>query len=302
MIRVCVAILIALCFVPAPAGAVSICDPDGVQTSGSIYRICMPPARSTTASWSSGRTASRMPARRSRFPRISCASATSAFPTLVNGLGFAFATNSYSKTGLAVLQGKDDILDLVNIFAAQKGTPAEGLPGRRLGRRNHHGAQRRAAARTSSRPASRRAGRSATSRCRSTTSATPARRSSTSSRASFRAIRSIPIRRAGRRSGTPTTSSSSSRSCSTRPTAHRLDQWVAVARLPVRRRPTTSRPSSCRSRTCSATASSTSTTRRQTLGGFPFDNRSPWYTGLGQRRLLNSWCRASPPTRPRSRR
>ena len=44
-------------------------------------------------------------------------------PEIVNGLGFAFATNSYSKTGLAVLQGKDDILDLVKIFTAEHGKP-----------------------------------------------------------------------------------------------------------------------------------------------------------------------------------
>jgi pimeloyl-ACP methyl ester carboxylesterase len=44
-------------------------------------------------------------------------------PEIVNGLGFGFATNSYSKTGLAVLQGKADILDLVNIYTAQKGAP-----------------------------------------------------------------------------------------------------------------------------------------------------------------------------------
>ena len=42
-------------------------------------------------------------------------------PDIVNGLGFAFATNSYSKTGLAVLQGKADILDLVNIFTLAEG-------------------------------------------------------------------------------------------------------------------------------------------------------------------------------------
>ena len=44
-------------------------------------------------------------------------------PDLINDLGFAFATNSYSKTGMAIRQGKDDILDLVNIFASQKGQP-----------------------------------------------------------------------------------------------------------------------------------------------------------------------------------
>jgi pimeloyl-ACP methyl ester carboxylesterase len=44
-------------------------------------------------------------------------------PGLVNGLGFAFATNSYSKTGMAIVQGRDDILDLVRIFSETKGTP-----------------------------------------------------------------------------------------------------------------------------------------------------------------------------------
>ena len=42
---------------------------------------------------------------------------------VITSLGFGFATNSYSKTGMAILQGKDDILDLVNIYAAQKGMP-----------------------------------------------------------------------------------------------------------------------------------------------------------------------------------
>ena len=44
-------------------------------------------------------------------------------PQVINSLGFGFATTSYSKTGLAVLQGADDILDLVNIYTGQKGKP-----------------------------------------------------------------------------------------------------------------------------------------------------------------------------------
>jgi pimeloyl-ACP methyl ester carboxylesterase len=45
-------------------------------------------------------------------------------PDLITAQGFAFATNSYSKTGLAVLQGKADVLDLVRIFATTHGRPA----------------------------------------------------------------------------------------------------------------------------------------------------------------------------------
>jgi pimeloyl-ACP methyl ester carboxylesterase len=44
---------------------------------------------------------------------------------LANGLGFGFATNSYSKTGLAIVEGRNDILDLVNIYKAQKGNPSK---------------------------------------------------------------------------------------------------------------------------------------------------------------------------------
>jgi len=44
-------------------------------------------------------------------------------PEIINSLGFGFATNSYAKTGMAIKQGKADILDLVNIYAAQKGQP-----------------------------------------------------------------------------------------------------------------------------------------------------------------------------------
>jgi predicted peptidase len=44
-------------------------------------------------------------------------------PATINQLGFGFATNSYNKTGLAVRQGMDDILDLVKIYTAQQGAP-----------------------------------------------------------------------------------------------------------------------------------------------------------------------------------
>jgi pimeloyl-ACP methyl ester carboxylesterase len=38
-------------------------------------------------------------------------------------MGFAFATNSYSVTGLAVVEGIQDIIDLVTIFSEAKGAP-----------------------------------------------------------------------------------------------------------------------------------------------------------------------------------
>jgi pimeloyl-ACP methyl ester carboxylesterase len=44
-------------------------------------------------------------------------------PGIINGLGFAFATTGYSKNGLAVLEGVDDLLDLVGIFSSTLGQP-----------------------------------------------------------------------------------------------------------------------------------------------------------------------------------
>ncbi len=80
---------------------------------------------STTACSSSGRTVFRTPARRSQIPEDQLCLDGICIPDIVNQLGFGFATNSYSKTGLAILEGKADILDLVNIYAAQKGAPSK---------------------------------------------------------------------------------------------------------------------------------------------------------------------------------
>ena len=43
-------------------------------------------------------------------------------PTIVNSMGYAFATTSYSVNGLAVKQGIADILDLINVFKEKAGT------------------------------------------------------------------------------------------------------------------------------------------------------------------------------------
>ena len=44
-------------------------------------------------------------------------------PFLVNSMGYAFATTSYSENGLVVKQGIVDILDLIDVFEAQVGAP-----------------------------------------------------------------------------------------------------------------------------------------------------------------------------------
>jgi pimeloyl-ACP methyl ester carboxylesterase len=120
-------VVVALVFLVLPASsarAQSVCDPDGFQESGSIYRICMPTTgyNNMLVVWAHG---FQHAGTRVSIPEDQLCINGFCLPELVNSLGFAFATNSYSKTGLAVLQGKADIVDLVNIFKSQKGAPTK---------------------------------------------------------------------------------------------------------------------------------------------------------------------------------
>jgi pimeloyl-ACP methyl ester carboxylesterase len=45
-------------------------------------------------------------------------------PFLLNSMGYAFATTSYSENGLAIQPGISDILDLIDVFTSLVGTPA----------------------------------------------------------------------------------------------------------------------------------------------------------------------------------
>jgi len=105
------------------AQAESICDPDGFQDSGSIYRICQPPAAQYNGDlviWAHGFQDAGTPV---SIPEDQLNFGGIVLNEIINELGFGFATNSYSKTGLAVQQGMDDILDLVNIYTMQYGAP-----------------------------------------------------------------------------------------------------------------------------------------------------------------------------------
>ena len=117
--------LVALACGSAHAQSVSNCDPDGIQASGSIYRICMPPPGAYAGQlviWAHGFQDAGTPV---SIPDDQICAAGVCLNELLNSLGYAFATNSYSKTGLAVLQGKDDVIDLVNVFAAKHGRPSK---------------------------------------------------------------------------------------------------------------------------------------------------------------------------------
>jgi len=114
--------LFLFAIVPARSEAAT-CDPDGLQASGSIYRICMPPAGQYNGNlviFAHGFQDAGTPV---SIPEDQLCFGGLCLADFITQLGFAFATNSYSKTGLAILQGKDDIIDLVHVFAVQKGMP-----------------------------------------------------------------------------------------------------------------------------------------------------------------------------------
>lgn len=125
MDRLRVALFALLFCLATVAQAQSTCDPDGTQSSGSKYRICMPPAAQYNGNlviWAHGFQDAGTPV---SIPQDQLCLSGLCVNDIANALGFGFATNSYSKTGLAVLQGAADILDLVNIYAAQKGRPGK---------------------------------------------------------------------------------------------------------------------------------------------------------------------------------
>ncbi len=126
MIRIAASLCAVLVFFLAgPARAqVGICEPDAVQASGSIYRICMPTGgyNGNLIVWAHGFQDSGTPV---GIPQEQLCGVGFCINDLANILGFGFATNSYSKTGLAIVQGKADLLDLVDIYKAKKGAPGK---------------------------------------------------------------------------------------------------------------------------------------------------------------------------------
>jgi len=96
---------------------------EGVQQSGSLYRIIVPSPETFNGAvviWAHGFQDATEPV---HIPEEQLYLGDVYLPDLVNDLGFAFATNSYSKTGLAVLQGVADVVDLVHVYEDVVGKP-----------------------------------------------------------------------------------------------------------------------------------------------------------------------------------
>jgi len=95
---------------------------EGEQASGALSLICMPVEREWNGDlviYAHGYVAFNEPI---EIPDLELPDGTF-IPDLVNGLGYAFATTSYSINGLAVLEGIEDARDLIHVFGEAHGEP-----------------------------------------------------------------------------------------------------------------------------------------------------------------------------------
>lgn len=103
--------------------AASTCGADGRQPGGAVYRICMPDAGAWNGDlvlWAHGYVNVNEPV---AIPESQlCLDEGFCLPTIINGLGFGFATTSYRMNGL-VTTGVEDVAELIDLFAAEQGTP-----------------------------------------------------------------------------------------------------------------------------------------------------------------------------------
>jgi len=101
---------------PVPPG----CD-TGVLPHGALSLICVPPTgwNGQLVVFAHGYIAPGSPL---GFYDLTLPDGTSV-PAIVEGAGFAFATTSYRKNGLAIVEGVDDIRELVTAFSARGSVP-----------------------------------------------------------------------------------------------------------------------------------------------------------------------------------
>lgn len=118
------ALLVGTTFMSGVARAQSAipgpCTP-GVLPGGALSLLCMPSAgwNGELVVFAHGYVAFNQPL---NFYHLTLADGTP-LPTLVQGLGYAFATTSYRQNGLAILEGVDDIRELVSAFEASFSVP-----------------------------------------------------------------------------------------------------------------------------------------------------------------------------------
>lgn len=95
---------------------------DGDQPTGARYRICMP-----ITNWNGDLIVYAhgyvKPTAPIEIPEDQLELGGFSIADLITAQGFAFATTSYRRNGLTILEGIDDLLELVDLFVAAHGKP-----------------------------------------------------------------------------------------------------------------------------------------------------------------------------------
>ncbi|NJK64143.1 MAG: hypothetical protein HC921_16950 [Synechococcaceae cyanobacterium SM2_3_1] len=108
---------------PTPTPATT-CDPDGVQSSGATYRLCVPENwNGSLVIFARGYVSPFEPVA-IQEDQLMIPDGPS-IPAIINGLGFAFATSSFAENGLAVRESIPDLVELVDIFRQTYGQPQQ---------------------------------------------------------------------------------------------------------------------------------------------------------------------------------
>ena len=128
-INVSLAILLALAFLPGnavQAQSNADCDYFDTHSADALFCITMPPFwNGDLVIFAHGYVSVDEPLDIpwSQMTFVNNMGEVKYMPDVINELGFAFATTSYSENGLAVQQGVDDIVDLVGVFEREVGSP-----------------------------------------------------------------------------------------------------------------------------------------------------------------------------------
>lgn len=94
---------------------------DGAQSSGAVYRICMPSFwNKNLLVYAHGYVSPQRPI---AIPEEQLSLGGISLDQIANLQGYAFATTSYNSNGLAVQQGIADLVDLAAIFMQKQGAP-----------------------------------------------------------------------------------------------------------------------------------------------------------------------------------
>ncbi len=125
MLKTLIGLAAFLTVAPLWAQLPSTCLPEGTQSSGAVYLICVPePAKynGQLVIFAHGYVNADQPVG-IPYSQIIFSDGTT-LPGIINSLGYGFAMSSYSVNGLAVKQGIADTKDLIDVYSRVQGRPS----------------------------------------------------------------------------------------------------------------------------------------------------------------------------------